>query len=460
MLCELQGVSRREAAVRFGVAEGTLSSRLAAARKRLADRLRRRGVAPVGGIVGLLAGAGVAAARPQTVVAAAALGAGSHGAVSPAVSELVQWEMRAALQTKLTLAATGGMVLLALAVGLWRPGAAAHLAAPRAAHSPVPPPVPSRKGVIIANAFQPRPGAVVLAPSGKVVREVAVGAAAEPVDPGEQSSNLLWLGRLSPDGKHLVGFKFRSLPPNNVGSWYLSDLWVFDLDAMDGPAEAVMTGVRCPSAVWSADGTKLYGSHIDPDKVADPVDGEKPTPLVSWMYDPATKKKVPLAVPSGHAITDLSPDGRVLLTVVRVPADSQPLRSYLVPLDTFKPRLLTKTVFSGMRFSPDGRSVLGTLSDQVDGKPVLVPLVVVSVADGTERRILVSNALPWSGHACWSPDGRRIAYEWNEEVPPVPGNAGTRYFSGVTVVDTDRRNANTIFRREGRGDLVRGLDWK
>src|SRR5262245_16186154 len=44
-LCELEGVSRRDAAARLGVAEGTLSSRLAKARTVLAGRLRGRGVA-------------------------------------------------------------------------------------------------------------------------------------------------------------------------------------------------------------------------------------------------------------------------------------------------------------------------------------------------------------------------------------------------------------------------------
>ncbi|MFL5342155.1 MAG: sigma-70 family RNA polymerase sigma factor [Gemmataceae bacterium] len=46
VLCELEGRPRREVARHLGVPEGTLSSRLAAARRLLADRLTRRGVAP------------------------------------------------------------------------------------------------------------------------------------------------------------------------------------------------------------------------------------------------------------------------------------------------------------------------------------------------------------------------------------------------------------------------------
>jgi RNA polymerase sigma factor (sigma-70 family) len=45
VLCDLRGVPRAEAAGQLGIPEGTLSSRLANGRKKLADRLARRGVA-------------------------------------------------------------------------------------------------------------------------------------------------------------------------------------------------------------------------------------------------------------------------------------------------------------------------------------------------------------------------------------------------------------------------------
>ena len=44
VLCDLQGLSRTEAATRLGIPEGTLSSRLANGRKKLADRLTNRGI--------------------------------------------------------------------------------------------------------------------------------------------------------------------------------------------------------------------------------------------------------------------------------------------------------------------------------------------------------------------------------------------------------------------------------
>ena len=44
VLCDLQGLSRAEAAIRLGIPEGTLSSRLANGRKKLAERLTTRGI--------------------------------------------------------------------------------------------------------------------------------------------------------------------------------------------------------------------------------------------------------------------------------------------------------------------------------------------------------------------------------------------------------------------------------
>jgi len=45
ILCDLRGASREEAAAALGVPEGTLSSRLASGRKKLAARLTKRGIA-------------------------------------------------------------------------------------------------------------------------------------------------------------------------------------------------------------------------------------------------------------------------------------------------------------------------------------------------------------------------------------------------------------------------------
>ena len=49
VLCELRGLSRKQAAAELGIPEGTLSSRLAGAKRKLAARLSARGLAAPGG---------------------------------------------------------------------------------------------------------------------------------------------------------------------------------------------------------------------------------------------------------------------------------------------------------------------------------------------------------------------------------------------------------------------------
>lgn len=65
VLCDLQGLSRTEAAERLGIPEGTLSSRLNAARKKLAERLAKRGVTLS---VGVLAAHATAAVSEELAV--------------------------------------------------------------------------------------------------------------------------------------------------------------------------------------------------------------------------------------------------------------------------------------------------------------------------------------------------------------------------------------------------------
>jgi hypothetical protein len=63
VLCELQGRARKDAARELNLREGTLSSRLATARKLLAGRLARRGL--------LLSSAGLALALSRSTAEAA-----------------------------------------------------------------------------------------------------------------------------------------------------------------------------------------------------------------------------------------------------------------------------------------------------------------------------------------------------------------------------------------------------
>jgi RNA polymerase sigma factor (sigma-70 family) len=112
VLCDLQGRSRRDVARHLRLPEGTLSSRLATARKTLAARLsrHRRGLS-AGALAAFLAGGASADVPPalarSTIKGATLLWAGQAavGAVaSPQVAALTEGVLKAMLLTKLKIA--------------------------------------------------------------------------------------------------------------------------------------------------------------------------------------------------------------------------------------------------------------------------------------------------------------------------------------------------------------------
>ncbi|MFO0906742.1 MAG: RNA polymerase sigma factor [Isosphaeraceae bacterium] len=147
VLCELDGLSRKDAAVRLKIPEGTLSSRLAKARTVLAGRLRRRGVALPAAGLGVLAGSAPVSAR---LAASAAAFASPGAAVPAAVATLSTGVLRMMFALKLraalalATAAVGSVACAVLAAG---PGSIvpAPQATPVSAHRPDDPP-PKVKG--------------------------------------------------------------------------------------------------------------------------------------------------------------------------------------------------------------------------------------------------------------------------------------------------------------------------
>jgi RNA polymerase sigma factor (sigma-70 family) len=116
VLCELQGRSRKEAAGMVGVPEGTLSWRLAAARKMLAERLGRRGVTLSG--VALATGTAVPPALVESTVQTVMLvSAGVESAVAGPAVALMQEVSKVMLMKKLKLVVAVVLVLGAMGAG-------------------------------------------------------------------------------------------------------------------------------------------------------------------------------------------------------------------------------------------------------------------------------------------------------------------------------------------------------
>ncbi|MFO0849671.1 MAG: hypothetical protein U0871_14125, partial [Gemmataceae bacterium] len=356
---------------------------------------------------------------------------------------------------------------LAATVGLWPASAPRAAAQPPAKPKPATAakPAPPREGVIIITSFQEGPPAQFLTPDGTVVRTLMVenaGAAASPVNPGGPPVCPLWLPRLSPDGKRLIAVRLGPIPQNLNSPWTPNHLWVFDVDSDTGPTAPLLADIRWPSAIWSRDGKTVYGSNINPNRAADPVPADGPLPLVCWALDPKTKVRTPLALPPGHQIMDLSPDGTTLLTTrIVAPLTTLADETYLVPLNTLTPKRLTDKPFHGMRFSPDGKRVLGKRVEESKARPL-----IVSVADRSETVVRVPDKATAVYHACWSPDGRRVAYVWEEDVDPpagapilADGDQPRFHASRLAVADADGKNEKTILRRE-HNQPIYGVDWK
>jgi RNA polymerase sigma factor (sigma-70 family) len=125
ILCDLEGRTHKEAAQALGWPVGTLSGRLARARKSLAGRLTRRGIALCGGSLALAlsreaASAGVPAELASATAQGAALFAAGRAAAVPArVIALTEAVMKTMLAVKLR-----GMSALALGVALLAASAA------------------------------------------------------------------------------------------------------------------------------------------------------------------------------------------------------------------------------------------------------------------------------------------------------------------------------------------------
>lgn len=154
LACDVEGLTRKAAAARLGIPDGTLSNRLASARKVLARRLGGRGVTlGAGGIATILSPALAAARVPPALVGTTArlavCDAGSP--VAPAVSALADGEMKMFLFTKLNGLVVVGLALVAGAVlgappgaGNDRPAAPAVFVAARATREkPADPPAPT-----------------------------------------------------------------------------------------------------------------------------------------------------------------------------------------------------------------------------------------------------------------------------------------------------------------------------
>ncbi len=125
VLCDLEGMTRREAARQLGIPEGGVASRLARARALLAKRFVQRGVVFSGGSVAavLSAGSASASAPPalvaSTIKAASLLAAGqAAGVVTAKVAALTEGVVKAMFVSKIKATLSVVLILCCVATGV------------------------------------------------------------------------------------------------------------------------------------------------------------------------------------------------------------------------------------------------------------------------------------------------------------------------------------------------------
>ncbi len=122
VLCDLEGITRKEVAAQLGCPEGTVASRLVRARAMLAKRLTQRGLALSGGALAMVlsqstGSAGVPAAVLFSTIKAVSLFAAGQAVITSKVAALAEGVLKTMLVSKLKAAVAVVLVLGFLAIG-------------------------------------------------------------------------------------------------------------------------------------------------------------------------------------------------------------------------------------------------------------------------------------------------------------------------------------------------------
>lgn len=465
LLCELDGVSRKGASERLGIPEGTLSSRLAKARKLLAERLRKRGVsAPAVGLTVLAQGV----LSPRLIAQTSAL-LNSTAPLSVAVATISNGVLRTMLLHKLTLGSAGALLLAVVCLAAWS-------ALPPAAAKDSPKPIPSFVlRAAPAQEKQPpaakpvKPGRllvwkdteyVFLDPDGKE------DAAFDAAHPDERV--ILTEPVLSPDGKRAAFIVNENPPTDNDGNpkrhlYYR---------AVDGKALGVKIELTPLAIAWDTDGKALIVTEWVPSKEF------KDSGFPVWRVDIATKEKTRLKLPAPIIVHAVTPDGKAFVAS-QFDFKAEKIHMILVSRDGKGATKLCELRTEGPhpRPSSDGTKILFQDFD-ADEKPAkdlpkLQRLFVYDLKAKSRTRVeeVPENAL-LIGH-CWSPDGKRIAYSWKQVQPGVPlventdnmndPKLKTETESHLVVCDANGKNPKTVLSMKAQYAprlTIGAVDWR
>jgi RNA polymerase sigma factor (sigma-70 family) len=445
VLCELEGRPRAAAARELGIAPGTLSSRLAAARRELAERLSARGFGPPA-----LAALAPVVVPPELSAAATAL----PGQPAPAAVAALATGV---LRTMLVRSLPPGALVLGLAAAL-----TATLLADRPAPAAFPAPV-ARAAVAGAQppaAAQPTAPKAAPRPLPKSPNRILVYKSGHLtlIDPDGKNEKRVSHNRgefipgdakLSPDGKQIAFLvqvqKSEDIPPGQDPrrKLYLRTL---------GEAEpGTDTGLECHTFEWSPDGSRLAACVVGGD--------EKQPEVLHYLIDGKTGQRTTLRLPSNHLVSGWAAGDRLVTASFTGTANAAQIHLHLMNPDGTEHKQLTgeKSLATAAPpvLAPDRKRVLcwdSVPAGKAEAAPVRHEMFVLDLTTG--RRTPVEG-LPLNGEiqgCCWSPDGSKIAYTWRQVHERTAEDLATRETESYLVVaDPDGKNARTILTEKGRG---------
>jgi RNA polymerase sigma factor (sigma-70 family) len=407
VLCEFDGLTRTEAARQLDIAEGTLSSRLAAARRQLRDRLKRRSVVLSASVMTTLAES-AADARPPILATA-----------TESASAIANGVLQSMLLGKLKLAAFAAVILVILGMSALQPNGRDEAVGAPASKT-------TDEGLIWTYHFT----------TGELTAYTPTGT--------KEKTLRLKDGRqligITPDGKKIA---FVGIAGKLVGSGAGPATNVHLRDIND-EADGRDTGIAYypgDQFVWSHDGKRV----IRELPVAVNFDGAPDLPAFDHkLFDLESKnEEVPKHVGLYQQVLSWSPDDKWLLLaqyekenrVGNVTNYRTALYRYDIATKSSK-RLGESLQVCNPVISKDGRTLFGVgCTFDEEKNTARCAMVRINVADGKTTEVSHHEDQGLASSA-WSPTGNRVAYLWCDTTKKNQAN--------LVMCDVDGRNAKTV----------------